>query len=80
MATESDWFDNAGMIIGSLASLITFIVVYIAAVGSVGWVFGIALGWIPAVLASALAYLVFRYLWWLLLFGVIALMSKANGW
>lgn len=80
MATESDWFDNTGMVIGSLAGLITFIIVYIAAVGSVGWVFGIALGWIPAGLASGLAYLIFRYLWWLLLFGVIALMSKANGW
>ena len=80
MATESDWFDNTGMVIGSLAGLITFIIVYIAAVGSAGWVFGIALGWIPAGLASGLAYLIFRYLWWLLLFGVIALMSKANGW
>lgn len=80
MATESDWFDNTGMVIGSLAGLITFIIVYIAAVGSVGWVFGIALGWIPAGLASGLAYLIFRYLWWLVLFGVIALMSKANGW
>jgi hypothetical protein len=59
-----------GMVIGGIASVITFIAVYIAAVGSVGWVIGIALGWIPAGLASALAYVVFRYLWWLMLLGI----------
>lgn len=59
-----------GTAIGGIAMVVTFIAVYIAAVGSVGWVIGIALGWIPAGLASALAYLVFRYLWWLMLLGI----------
>lgn len=49
-----------GTAIGGIAMAVTFIAVYIAAVDSVGWVIGIALGWIPAGLASALAYLVFR--------------------
>jgi hypothetical protein len=65
------WFAIAGMIVGWLAAVITFIAVYIAAVGSVGWVIGIALGWIPAGLAAGLAYLLFRYLWWLAAIGVV---------
>jgi hypothetical protein len=75
VADESDWTDIAGMIIGSLAALMTFLAVYIAAVGSVGWVFGIAIGWIPATLAAWLAWLLFRYLWWLMLLGVLWLVA-----
>jgi hypothetical protein len=71
---SEDGFDRGmemvGTAIGGIAMVVTFIAVYIAAVDSVGWVIGIALGWIPAGLASALAYLVFRYLWWLMLLGI----------
>lgn len=66
-----------GTAFGGIAMVVTFIAVYIAAVGSVGWVIGIALGWIPAGLASALAYLVFRYLWWLMLLGIGGLLLHA---
>jgi hypothetical protein len=71
---SEDGFDRGmemvGTAIGGIAMVVTFIAVYIAAVDSVGWVIGIAVGWIPAGLASALAYLVFRYLWWLMLLGI----------
>jgi hypothetical protein len=59
-----------GIVIGSLAALVTFIVVYVAAVGSVGWVIGIALGWIPAGLAAALAGTLVRWLWPLIAIGI----------
>jgi len=65
MASEDSGFAMIGMAIGGLAAVITFICVYIAAVGSVGWVFGIALGWIPAGLAGWIAFFLGRYLWWL---------------
>lgn len=70
--SANDWFSIVGKAFGGIAWLITFIGVYIAAVDSVGWVIGIALGWIPAGLAAVLAYLVFRYLWWaILIVGVL---------
>jgi hypothetical protein len=54
-------FATTGYVIGGLTALITFVCVYIAAIGSVGWVFGIALGWIPDGLKRNEEYL--RYLW-----------------
>ena len=69
----------AGPLFGGLAAAITFLAVYIAAIGSIGWVFGIALGWIPAGLASVLAYAVFRYLWWLFLVLALLAIAKACG-
>lgn len=69
-----------GAVAGLIAGVITFIAVYIAAVGSVGWVIGIALGWIPAGLAAVLVGLIFRYLWWLVVIGILFLLVKINGW
>jgi hypothetical protein len=69
-----------GMVVGALAAVITFLWVYIAAVGSVGWVIGIALGWIPAGIAAFIAFWIGRYLWWLfalLLLGVVVLVMRS---
>jgi hypothetical protein len=62
-----------GLVIGAIAGLITFVCVYIAAVSSVGWVIGIALGWFPALLAGLLAFWLGRYLWWLAALLLLAL-------
>lgn len=64
-------FRVIGGLIGGLGGLLTFALVYLAAIDSVGWVIGIALGWIPAFLAAALVFFVGRYLWWVLLLLVI---------
>lgn len=55
-----------GNVCGGLGGLIAFFAIYIAAVGSVGWVIGIAIGWIPAYLGALLTFFLLRYLWWLL--------------
>jgi hypothetical protein len=82
MSIDDDpgWFAITGFIVGGLAALIAFVAVYIAAVGSVGWVIGIALGWIPAGLAAGLAFVLGRYLWWLaaLLILLVAYKIFAN--
>lgn len=73
------WVWNAyswiGMLLGGVTALVTFIAVYIAAVGSVGWVIGIALGWIPAGLAAAIAGTLVRWLWPLLALSVYWLLK-----
>ena len=61
-------FSVIGGLVGGLGGIVTFLVVYLAAIDSVGWVIGIALGWIPAFLAAAVVYFVGRYLWWALPF------------
>jgi hypothetical protein len=61
-------FAVIGGLVGGLGGIVTFLVVYLAAIDSVGWVIGIALGWIPAFLAAAVVYFVGRYLWWALPF------------
>ena len=76
MDEPEGWYQWTGVIIGSLAALITFIIVYIAAIGSVGWVFGIAVGWVPAGLAAAVAFGVLRWLWPLFVIGVVLLVSS----
>jgi len=57
---------------GLLAAAAAFIVVYAAAVSSVGWVIGIALGWIPAYLASCLAFFLVRVFLWFAVLGLLA--------
>ena len=58
-------------VVGALSGVITFIWVYILAVGYSGWVVGIALGWFPAGLAALAAFFVCGYLWPLITFVVI---------
>jgi hypothetical protein len=48
--------------------VVAFLVVYLAAIDSAGWVIGIALGWIPAFFAAATAFFIGRHLWWTLPF------------
>jgi hypothetical protein len=68
-----------GFILGALAGVITFVGVYIAAVASVGWVFGIALGWIPAMLAGAIAHGLFQWLWPLIAIAAIVVYMKMTA-
>lgn len=60
---DDTWYGIGGSILGLLGGAITFIAIYVAAVGSVGWVIGIALGWIPAYLGAVAAFIFLRYLW-----------------
>ena len=70
------WYSTVGIVIGGLAGAIAYISVCIAAVRSVGWVVGIALGWIPAGLAAALAFFLGRYLWLPLVIGMAFLIRS----
>lgn len=70
--TDDDrWVRLVGKVLGWIAAVITFFCVWAAAVASVGWVFGIALGWIPAYLGALIAYAAFRFLWWLMLLAAV---------
>jgi hypothetical protein len=81
MSEPEGWYMWTGACIGSLAALVTFVIVYIAAIGSVGWVIGIALGWIPAGLAAAVVGGLFRWLWPLFLIGLALLIfSIVRTW
>jgi hypothetical protein len=56
-------YKDTGDVLGGLSAVITFFAVYWAAVESVGWVIGIALGWIPAQLAALFCFFAVKYLW-----------------
>lgn len=60
---DDHWYGFVGNIGGFLGGAVAFIAIYIAAVGSVGWVIGIALGWFPAYLGAVLCFALVRYLW-----------------
>jgi hypothetical protein len=49
--------------IAGIGGIIAFFAVWIAAVMSVGWVLGIALGWISAALAACLAAVILKWGW-----------------
>jgi hypothetical protein len=68
-----------GYFIGWLAAIITFIAVYIAAIRSVGWVIGIALGWIPAGIAAAIVGWLVGALWPLLVIGLAVVIYEVAG-
>ena len=60
---DNGWYGVTGSVMGFLGGAIAFIAIWIAAVGSVGWVIGIALGWIPAYLGAFASFFLLRYLW-----------------
>ena len=62
-----------GTFAGLVGAILVFLAVYAAAIGYSGWVVGIALGWIPAILAALVAGFIFRYLWWLIAIGIFSL-------
>jgi hypothetical protein len=63
-------YAGVGFVVRWIAAITTFIAVYIAAVASVGWVIGIALGWIPAGLAAAIVGWLVGALWPLLALAI----------
>lgn len=70
-----DAYHATSEIIGFLAAAAAFIGVYIGAAASAGWVIGLALGWIPAVIAAGLCYSLTKALWPVLLVGGIWVLS-----
>jgi hypothetical protein len=68
-----DLYVDVGLLAGGIAFVITFIAVYIIAIDFVAWLIGIALGWIPALLAGSIAAAVFGFLWPLLVVALIVL-------
>lgn len=69
--------EGIGSILGGVGGLATFVIVYILAIDSAGWVVGIALGWVVAGLATAAVFLVLRYLW---PFALLFAIYLANHW
>jgi ABC-type Mn2+/Zn2+ transport system permease subunit len=61
-----------GTLVGGLTAIAAFVAVYVLAIDSVGWLLGIALGWIPALIAAAVAAVLLRYLWPAVLFLLLA--------
>jgi len=64
-----------GTFAGIVGALLVFVTVYVASIGYSGWVVGIALGWIPAILAALVAGFLLRYLWWLFAIGIVCLIG-----
>ncbi len=60
---ENNWYAQIGSPLGGIAALIAFVGVMLAACNEAGWVIGSALGWIPAGIAAAITYVLFRWLW-----------------
>lgn len=80
MSDEDRWYWATGDVIAGIGAVICFISIYIAAVSSVGWVVGIALGWIPAYLGAALCGLLLRFLWLPLLLVIVGGLAMIFGW
>jgi len=62
-AASGDLYIRIGSILGVIGACIAFFGAYSAAINSTGWVIGLALGWITAWLAAAVAFVIFRHLW-----------------
>jgi len=58
------WFARIGVVAGWGGFVAAFLAVYIAAIALVGWIFGLALGWIPAFPAAWIASVLLRQHWW----------------
>lgn len=70
MSDPETTYEFVSYIIGWVCGAVIFIAVMIAAIGSVGWVIGIALGWIPALLAGTIAAFALRYIWPVFALGI----------
>jgi hypothetical protein len=70
-----DLWSAIGAFSGIVGAILVFLAVYAAAIGYAGWLVGIALGWIPAILGALVAGFLFRYLWWLFAIGIVCLIG-----
>jgi hypothetical protein len=62
-AVSGDLYIRVGSILGIVGACAAFFGAYSAAISSTGWTIGLALGWITAWLAAAVAFVLFRHLW-----------------
>lgn len=76
---ELGWYLKTGRVLGGITAVIVFVAVYIAAIGSVGWVIGIALGWIPAGLAAVVSGGLVMFLWGPAALVLLILIFKLSG-
>jgi hypothetical protein len=57
--------------IGFLVSFITFTAIWISAIASVGWVFGVVIGWIPAFIAGTIAFFLWPFVLLIVFFLIL---------
>jgi hypothetical protein len=73
-ARSGELYQRVGALLGAFGACIAFFGAYFAAITSSGWAIGLALGWITAWLAAAVAFIILRHLWPLLVVLLIALL------
>jgi hypothetical protein len=66
-----EYYEGFGTFLGALGAIAAFLGVYAAAVASVGWVIGLALGWVAAGIAASITFAVVKYLWPLALLAAL---------
>ena len=71
---SGELYIRIGSLLGVFGACVAFFGAYVAAINSTGWVMGLALGWITAWLAAAVAFVILRHLWPLGLVLLIALL------
>jgi hypothetical protein len=72
-------YSTFGEILGFICGAAAFLIVYAAAISSVGWVIGLALGWVAAGIAASLAYLAGKHLWPLAVVAGLWLLAGSPG-
>ena len=71
---SGELYIRIGSLLGIVGACIAFFATYLAAINATGWVIGLALGWITAWLAAAVAFILLRHLWPLSVVLLIALL------
>lgn len=66
-------YNRIGSLLGLFGACMAFFGAYFAAINSSGWAMGLALGWVTAWLAAAVAFVILRHLWPFLVVLLIAL-------
>lgn len=73
-AVASGPYEYIGRLMGVAGACAAFFGAYFAAISSNGWVIGLALGWVTAWLAAAVAFILLRRLWPVLVVLLISLL------
>lgn len=69
--------DAIGPVVGVITAIIAFLAAWVYCMANYGFLFGFGLGWLPAAILAVISGVAMRFLWPLVVLGLLAVAALA---
>lgn len=73
---DDNVYESVGNFVGGLVGLVVFVGSWIYCISTYGFLLGVGLGWLPSAICAVIAGGLARFLWPLLVLGIMWLLSQ----